>query len=223
MKLGSFRPGSAIKAFHDAFPEIQGRARQLILDLRGNGGGRNRVAAHIMAHFTRDTLLCEGTWRTRTYHAAYASWGAQAEAKDTVANPPVRAGFENYRGLALSEPRPHEFRYAPDRESLVVPTVILTDAGTCSSVENFLIMADSQPHMTRIGSATSGCTASPVVYELIPGMHCGICTREVRFPDGREYVGTGIAPDIEVVPTLADWLEGRDPVLERALEYLADK
>lgn len=64
---------------------------------------------------------------------------------------------------------------------------------------------------------------SPVVYELIPGMHCGICTREVRFPDGREYVGTGIAPDIEVVPTLADWLEGRDPVLERALEYLADK
>lgn len=223
VKLGSFRPGSAVKAFHDAFPEIQGRARKLILDLRGNGGGRNRVAAHIMAHFSHDTLLCGGTWRTRTYHAAYASWGAQAEAKDTVANPPVRAGFENYRGLALSEPRPHEFRYAPDRESLVVPTVILTDAGTCSSAENFLIMADSQPHMTRIGSATSGCTASPVVYELIPGMRCGICTREVRFPDGREYVGIGIAPDIEVVPTLADWLEGRDPVLERALEYLADK
>lgn len=45
VKLGSFRPGSAIKAFHDAFPEIQGRARKLILDLRGNSGGRNRVAA----------------------------------------------------------------------------------------------------------------------------------------------------------------------------------
>ena len=48
---------------------------------------------------------------------------------------------------------------------------------------------------------------------------CGarICTKRDVYPDGREFVGVGIIPDVVVDPFLT---EGEDPVLERALEIV---
>ena len=48
----------------------------------------------------------------------------------------------------------------------------------------------------------------------------GLVRREVSFPDGTEFVGIGVMPDIEVSQTLEDFREGRDPVLDRAVEEL---
>ena len=47
-----------------------------------------------------------------------------------------------------------------------------------------------------------------------------MCTKKDTFPDGSEWVGKGIDPDILVRPALADVQRGSDTVLERALEFL---
>ena len=47
-----------------------------------------------------------------------------------------------------------------------------------------------------------------------------ICTKRDTYPDGREFVGIGVIPDIEIEPTRQDIAEGRDVVLEKALEVL---
>ena len=47
-----------------------------------------------------------------------------------------------------------------------------------------------------------------------------ICTKKDTYPDGRPFVGYGVPPDIEVKRTLQDYLEGRDPALERARLFL---
>jgi C-terminal processing protease CtpA/Prc len=47
-----------------------------------------------------------------------------------------------------------------------------------------------------------------------------VCASRTTYPDGTEYVGRGIAPDVVVRPTLADVRQGRDPVLEAAVEAL---
>ena len=39
-------------------------------------------------------------------------------------------------------------------------------------------------------------------------------------PDGREFVGRGIEPDVLVRPTQQDICENRDPVLEGAMRKL---
>jgi len=39
-------------------------------------------------------------------------------------------------------------------------------------------------------------------------------------PDGREYVGTGVHPDIVVHPTLGDVMQGNDRVLEKGIKVL---
>jgi hypothetical protein len=42
------------------------------------------------------------------------------------------------------------------------------------------------------------------------------------FPDGKEFVPTGIAPQFPVEVRVEDILAGRDVVLDRARAYLSD-
>jgi C-terminal processing protease CtpA/Prc len=47
-----------------------------------------------------------------------------------------------------------------------------------------------------------------------------VCTKKDTFPDGAEWVGKGIDPDILVHPALTDVQGGKDTVLDRALAFL---
>ena len=47
-----------------------------------------------------------------------------------------------------------------------------------------------------------------------------ICTKQDFFPDGREYVGFGIDPDIEVKPSIEDIFQNNDPVLQAAIKTI---
>jgi C-terminal processing protease CtpA/Prc len=64
---------------------------------------------------------------------------------------------------------------------------------------------------------------------MLPGGGgAAICTKWDSFPDGREFVGVGINPDVEVYPTQAEvaaglWSGGKDPVLERGVAVLREK
>jgi carboxyl-terminal processing protease len=49
-----------------------------------------------------------------------------------------------------------------------------------------------------------------------------IAVKREYFPDGSEFEGVGIKPDIEVRPSIQDLKTGRDAVLDKALE-LAEK
>jgi C-terminal processing protease CtpA/Prc len=39
-----------------------------------------------------------------------------------------------------------------------------------------------------------------------------VCTKKDTYPDGREFVGYGIQPDIEVKATVQDFIDQKDPV-----------
>jgi C-terminal processing protease CtpA/Prc len=76
-----------------------------------------------------------------------------------------------------------------------------------------------------VGQRTNGSTGQPLLVELPGGVTARICTKWDSYPDGREFVGVGVIPDVEVYPTqreIADglWADGRDPVLDRGLEVL---
>src|SRR3989442_11759007 len=42
-------------------------------------------------------------------------------------------------------------------------------------------------------------------------------------PDGTEFAGSGIKPDLPVAPTVRDVLAGADPALDRAKAYVSGK
>lgn len=220
LKIGTFMPGNMEKKFEEAFPEIRKRAKKLIIDLRYNGGGSSIVAAHFMAHFLEGTSFSDGCWYTRSYNAAYASWGARISPSDTIGNSENKEYYQNYHNQAMSEGGMNRFVFSSDYPRLIVPTAILINYATCSSSENALVMTDGHTHITLIGEPTSGSTGNPVEYPIIPGITCHICTKKDVYPDGREFVGKGIPPHIFVPETLRDLTEKTDRVLERALKYL---
>ena len=47
------------------------------------------------------------------------------------------------------------------------------------------------------------------------GMTFRVSTKRMYMPDGSEFEGVGIKPDVEVPPSL---VEGNDPVLDAALQ-----
>jgi C-terminal processing protease CtpA/Prc len=101
--------------------------------------------------------------------------------------------------------------------------VVLTGHETASSAENFLVSIDSIKRATVVGQRTFGSTGQPLSFELPGGGKARICTKRNTYPDGRDIVGVGIIPDIEVNPTKEDRISGRDVVLEKALEVLKEK
>ena len=58
---------------------------------------------------------------------------------------------------------------------------------------------------------------------VIGGGSARISTKRDFYPDGREFIGRGVQPDIEVKPTVEAFLNDRDEVLERAVAELKRK
>jgi C-terminal processing protease CtpA/Prc len=73
---------------------------------------------------------------------------------------------------------------------------------------------------TIIGSTTAGADGNVSSIMLPGGLQTAISGIGVYYPDDRETQRIGIVPDIEVKPTVKGIREGRDEVLEKAIEII---
>ena len=73
---------------------------------------------------------------------------------------------------------------------------------------------------TIIGSTTAGADGNVSSINLPGGLSTMISGIGVQYPDGSETQRIGIVPDIEVKPTIKGITEGRDEVLEKAIELI---
>jgi C-terminal processing protease CtpA/Prc len=81
-------------------------------------------------------------------------------------------------------------------------------------------MLDGLENVTLVGEPTTGSTGMPLSIALPGGGSARIVTKHDTYPDGREFLGVGIQPDVFVEPTVADLMAGRDGMLEEALMVL---
>ena len=219
ISLNSFGNPEINKLFFEKLPELY-KAKKLIIDLRKNGGGNTGIGRDIFEYLTNDTLLYGSKTSSRLHVPSFKAWGKWTKAKDTVGNKWATQAYLSYRDNYF-----HRFPYEADINKLnakriVVPTAILIGHKTASAAEDFLIYTDNQEHMIKIGQPTFGSTGQPMQFNLPGGGSARVCTKKDTYPDGKEFVGYGILPDIEVRLTLDDFLNDRDPVLQKAVDYL---
>ena len=214
--LATFNEDEVPEAFEAALPELA-RARGLVVDVRENGGGSTgraeRVARHLLSTPARGSI-----WRTREHRGAYRAWGQFAEPGNWAeAYKPWTEGRQWFHGEhGTLEP-------AAEKEGrLLVPTVVLTSWKTGSAAEDFLVYLDREPRVTRVGGRTYGSTGQPLKVPLPGGGTAWICAKRDTFPDGRDFVGVGILPRVEVEASIDDVRSGRDPVLVRGLAVLRE-
>ena len=92
---------------------------------------------------------------------------------------------------------------------------------TGSSAEEFCVVVRHLKRALFIGTSTAGSTGQPLFYGL-PGGGAGVvCTIRTFAPDGKEFVGIGIEPDITVPQTVSDVHARIDAALSTALSTLS--
>ena len=220
--LNSFDDEKIDTLFKQRLPELY-RTKALIIDLRNNGGGNTNIGTDILQYLMKDSVMQHSRYYTRENLGAFRAWGKYVDVKDTINN-----AWNTKAWLVNHDAYYYDFDYAPDTfhlaaQRLVVPTAILVSHNTASAAEDFLISAANQKHMIKIGQRSFGSTGQPFLFDLPGGGGARVCTKKDTYPDGSEFVGYGVKPDIEAEQTLKDFIDNKDVALNAALKYLHEQ
>jgi hypothetical protein len=183
----------------------------LILDLRGNGGGRDMYGATLVSYLSSKPF---GYFERITVTPDYAGEG-RIEEKDGLRR------MLSHDGLQVQQPADDRFRGN---------VCILIDGGTFSTAADVATVAHANHLATFFGEETGGGYEgnNSGSTEFLRLSNSGLAVsvphwnyRTAGIGSGHE--GRGVVPDYPVCNSIEDELAGRDAVLERALEYLRSR
>lgn len=228
LAIKTFDDASVVKDFESKIPELK-KAKKIILDIRNNGGGSGKNALNIAKYFTKSDTIYGARSYSREIIPTERAIGSFLNAQDTI-NGKAQWGlskedatrqYKAYLGTKF-----YTFSYNPiileSDTKFSVPVSILTNANTASAAEDFLIYLYAERNINRIGDYTNGSTGQPLQIELPGNGSAWICTKKVTLPNGEEFIGRGITPQILVKQTLNDILypSQYDSQLSEALKFL---
>ena len=198
LRLDDFASQGAAAYVEEAMQRLSG-TDGLIIDVRRNGGGSSGPGYRLLTMLVDTAFQSNPSW-IRVFDPLLRT----RRALEPI---PVH--------LPRDVLRPHpRLRY--DK-----PVVVLAGGMTFSAAEDFVAAFSGLSRGVIIGQPTGGSTGQPYVFTLPGGLTARIRTKHDRLADGREFIGVGILPDIEVERTRDDIAQGRDPALARALEHVA--
>lgn len=167
------------------------RASAIIVDIRQNMGGNSVIAETFASHF-HDREVTVG------YHL-----------------------FNNGRHSAQQAEYPATVFPSDKFNWSGKPVAVLTDRGTYSSANYFVLCMRQHPYSTIIGDLTGGGAGLAVTRELPNGWQVNLSAGDTLDSE-RKSVENGIEPDIIVLQDEEDTASGKDSVMEAALKRLAE-
>ncbi len=178
----------------DSLFDVISKTRGLIIDIRNNGGGGDDICFKILAEL--------------------ADSAAPYSLSKFISHS-TRPGFdyewiENPPGSIPANPKLHYGK----------PVVLLIGPRTFSAAEDFVVVFDYMKRGKMVGLPTGGSTGYPLFFDLPGGGTARICAKHDTYPDGKEFVGIGISPDVTVPKTIKDIQNGVDAQKEAAIKLL---
>jgi carboxyl-terminal processing protease len=192
---GQFESDAALELLRQYAPDLL-KAKALIVDLRGNGGGSSENGLGLLRWLTRSPL---------------PSMRSQVRVND----PQVKTA-----PLVVWRPSGHNAPQAPIESVFEGPVALLIDARTFSAAEDTAAVFKLMKRGPIVGVPSGGSTGQPLVVPLPGGGMLRICAKRDSYPDGSDFVGEGVQPDVLAPQTVASIREGRDPAFEQALQQL---
>ncbi|MFZ6647640.1 S41 family peptidase [Undibacterium sp. TJN25] len=197
MVLGNFEDKNGPREFEKVFPQIL-QAKGLILDVRANGGGSSNLGYDILSFLSKKGIPVSLSLERQESNTQ------RAKGTDLMLLRPQLNAFST--PYVVAHPKVYDG-----------PVAVLAGPKTFSAAEDFLVSFDTMKRGIIVGTPTGGSTGQPLTLKLPGGGTARICVKHDYYPDGREFVGKGIAPDISAAQTVEDQRAGRDAVLEQAV------
>jgi len=98
--------------------------------------------------------------------------------------------------------------------------VVLINEDAISQAEHTCLFFEAATDVTFIGTPTAGANGD-ITYMVLPGnLAVSFSGHNVRHADGRQLQRVGIQPTIKVAPTIQGLVEGRDEILQAAINFL---
>jgi carboxyl-terminal processing protease len=176
-----------LKKFHDA--------KTVILDVRGNPG----------------TGLPSALQRA-LMGRPYQSW---TESTTEHGGPLLRNYAPAYPGHITTTYT--DTVITPRENAYAGRLILLTDRVCSCACEDFVMPFKYSKRATLVGETTAGSFSMTRHVDFDNGMILNIAAVHHTFPDGSQFEGVGIAPDVAIAITPDDLRAGRDPALQKAL------
>jgi hypothetical protein len=194
VRLNDFDDPDFVKDFDRAFPDFAG-VRGLVLDLRANASRAAEPGYAVLARLVHRPFI---TGKRRFPVVGADSSGWREAAPDTVT------------------PR-------TERPIYTGPVAALAGGGTADAGEDFLVALRNASRGPIIGEPTAGHSGHAASIALPRGWRFELCVARHAFPDGAEFVETGIPPELRVATLIEDVLKGHDAPLGRARDYVTGR
>ena len=120
----------------------------------------------------------------------------------------------------FSDGREQAYRAKQGGLATDIPLAVLVNQGTASNSEVVAGAIQDHGRGVLIGEQTFGKGSVQSVHELSDGSGLHVTVALLLTPDRHPIHGEGLTPDIVVPFTEEEFIQGRDPQLERAIEYL---
>jgi hypothetical protein len=202
------------------------KTANLIIDLRGNGGGRDEYGKLLFAHIMDRPFLYYLSMEAKKDRFDLFRFtnekkeDLEALAKFVQKNDRGRYDLLGHPNSGTQSPRSPRFA---GRVAILIDGLSFSTTGEVVSLFHFNRKAVFFGE--EGGSGYYGSTAGFIVWATLP--HSGL---QVKIPLFRCTLAVdgyakdrGLIPDIVVSPTIEDLLTDRDPVMERALRFLEKK
>lgn len=192
-----------------SFKELkEKRVKNLVMDLRHNGGGDDNYGATLVSYFAKERFRYFDNIEVTDHYSGYG----------TISHDRNKNYMTSHKGLDIWEPQPNRFNGK---------VYVLIDGFSFSTCADVATVLHYHQWATFIGEETGGGydgnTSGNSKSLVLPNSGIRVNVPMWKYTtanDGHPYFGRGVIPDFPVKQTKQELIENKDAAMAKALQLI---